>query len=163
VATRLEAIHNKTDANQMRPEYEMEHQEKVDASLKVVREDIKTNRDTRSKTKAIQGTADADRDHMPQMMRTKQERIETKIDAIQEKDANLREIMVEMRACRKDRTACQEATKANPEKMEPTDCAIAILEQMTAMMKTNQEKIEVTDLKGNPEEMECESEHQGGP
>jgi hypothetical protein len=30
-------------------------------------------------------------------------------------------------------------------------------------MKANQEKMEVMDLKGNPEEMECESEHQETP
>jgi hypothetical protein len=34
---------------------------------------------------------------------------------------------------------------------------------MIAMMKTNQEKMEAMDLKGNPEEMECESEHQEVP
>jgi hypothetical protein len=31
------------------------------------------------------------------------------------------------------------------------------------MSKTNQEKMEATDLKGNPEEMECESEHKEIP
>jgi hypothetical protein len=30
---------------------------------------------------------------------------------------------------------------------------------MIAMTKTNQEKMEATDMKGNPEEMESESEH----
>jgi hypothetical protein len=30
---------------------------------------------------------------------------------------------------------------------------MAILEQMIAMTKTNQEKMEAMDLKGNPEEM----------
>lgn len=58
-----------------------------------------------------------------------------------------------LRACRYERTACQEATKANPEKMEPFDLSTAILEQMLAMTKTNQEKMEAMDLKGNPEEM----------
>jgi hypothetical protein len=33
-----------------------------------------------------------------------------------------------LRACRNERMACQETTKANPEKMEPTDGTIAILE-----------------------------------
>jgi hypothetical protein len=47
--------------------------------------------------------------------------------------------------------------------MEPTDRAIAILEQMIAMTKTNQEKMEATDFMGNPEEMECESEHREVP
>jgi hypothetical protein len=32
-----------------------------------------------------------------------------------------------LRVCRNERTACQEATKANPEKMAPTDHATAIL------------------------------------
>jgi hypothetical protein len=45
VAAKLEAIHDKTDANQMRVEPVMEHQEKMDANLKVVKEDIKTNQD----------------------------------------------------------------------------------------------------------------------
>jgi hypothetical protein len=67
------------------------------------------------------------------------------------------------RACRNERTARQETMKANPEKMEPIGRAIAILEQMIAMTKTNKEKIAATDLKGNPEEMECELEHQEAP
>jgi hypothetical protein len=53
-----------------------------------------------------------------------------------------------LRAHRNERTACQEATEANPEKMVPSDRAIAILEMM-----------EATDLKANPEEMESESGH----
>jgi hypothetical protein len=40
--------------------------------------------------------------------------------------------------------------------MEPFDRVIAILEQTIAMTKTNQETIATTDLKGNPEERECE-------
>jgi hypothetical protein len=48
---------------------------------------------------------------------------------------------------RNERTVCQEATEANPEKMEPIYRAIAILEKM-----------EDTDLKANPEEIESESE-----
>jgi hypothetical protein len=59
------------------------------------------------------------------------------------------------RACQNERTTCQEATKANPERMEPFDWAIAFSEQMIAMTKTNQETIATTDLKGNPEGMEC--------
>jgi hypothetical protein len=59
-------------------------------------------------------------------------------------------------ACQNERTPRQEATKANPEKMESIDRVIAILEQMIAMTKLNQEKIATTDLKGNPEEIECE-------
>jgi hypothetical protein len=42
--------------------------------------------------------------------------------------------------------ACQEATKANPEMMEPICRAIVSLEKMTAIY-----------LKANPEEMEFES------
>jgi hypothetical protein len=42
-----------------------------------------------------------------------------------------------LRACRNERTACQEATKTNPKKMEPIDHAIAILEQTIGVMKTN--------------------------
>jgi hypothetical protein len=61
------------------------------------------------------------------------------------------------------RTACQEATEANPEKTEPIDHAIAISEQMIAMTKVNREKMEATDLKANPEEMESESEHREVP
>jgi hypothetical protein len=45
VAERLEAIHYKIDAIQMRLEPEMEYQEKMDANLKEVKEDIKSNRD----------------------------------------------------------------------------------------------------------------------
>jgi hypothetical protein len=51
-----------------------------------------------------------------------------------------------LRACREERTACQGVTEANREKMEPTDRAIAILEQMIAMTKANREKMEATDL-----------------
>jgi predicted kinase len=74
-----------------------------------------------------------------------------------------------LRACRKERAACQEATEANPEKMEKTenlksymektDRVIAILEQMIAMTKANREKMEAMDLKANPEKMESELEH----
>jgi hypothetical protein len=66
VATRLEAVYDKTDANQMRVEPETEHQERIDAGI-----------------------------------------------------ANMKD-------GRKERTACQEATEANPEKMEPIDRAIAM-------------------------------------
>jgi hypothetical protein len=46
------------------------------------------------------------------MMRTSQERIETKIDA------KLREIIVEMKDERKERTAGQQTAEANQEKLE---------------------------------------------
>jgi hypothetical protein len=60
VAARLEAIHDKTDANQMKLEHETEHQENMDASLKDIKEDIKTNAAVRAETKAIQAKTDAD-------------------------------------------------------------------------------------------------------
>jgi hypothetical protein len=56
-------------------------------------------------------------------------------------------------------TACQEGTKANPEKMEPTDRAKAILKQMIAIANNNQEMMNAMDFTGNLEEMERESEH----
>jgi hypothetical protein len=71
--------------------------------------------------------------------------------------------MHSLRACQKEKTSCQEVMKANPEKIETIDCAIAILEQMIAMTKANQEMLEAMDLKANPEELESESEHQGVP
>jgi hypothetical protein len=43
--------------------------------------------------------------------------------------------------------------------MEPTDHVTAILEQMIAIMKDNRGKMEATDLKANPEQMESESEY----
>jgi hypothetical protein len=73
------------------------------------------------------------------------------------------EMKEDMKNDRKEMTACQGTTKANPEKMEPVDTVIVILEKIIAMMKANQEKMEVMDLKGNPEEMEYESEHQETP
>jgi hypothetical protein len=50
---RLEASHNKTDTTQMRLEPETEHQEKMNANLKEIKEDIKANRDIQAETKAI--------------------------------------------------------------------------------------------------------------
>jgi hypothetical protein len=61
----------------------------------------------------------------------------------------------DMKECQ-ETTVCHEATEAEIEKMEPFDCAIAILKQMIAMTKTNHETIATTDLKGNLEGMECE-------
>jgi hypothetical protein len=55
-------------------------------------------------------------------------------------------------ACRNERASCQETMEANPEKMEPIDREIAILEKMEAM-----------DLKANPGEIESESEHREFP
>jgi hypothetical protein len=43
VATRLEAIHKKIDANQTRVKPETEDQNKMAANLREVKEDIKTN------------------------------------------------------------------------------------------------------------------------
>jgi hypothetical protein len=53
-----------------------------------------------------------------------------------------------LRACQNGKTAYQEVTEANSEKMDPIDRAIAILEKM-----------EDTSLKANTEEMESELEH----
>jgi hypothetical protein len=39
------------------------------------------------------------------------------------------------------------ATEANPKRMEPTDHAIAVFEQMIATTKTNREKMEAAELK----------------
>jgi hypothetical protein len=58
VAARQEAIHDKRDTNQRRLEPETEHQEKMDANLKEVKEDIKTNQDIQKEMKAIQANAD---------------------------------------------------------------------------------------------------------
>lgn len=51
----------------------------------------------------------------------------------------------------KERTDCQKETEANPDNMEAIDRAIAVLEQMIAMTKTNEEKMEDKDLEANPE------------
>jgi hypothetical protein len=59
-AARLEAIHDKTDANEMRLKPETEHKEKMDATPKEIKEDIITNRAIRAETNAIQAKADAD-------------------------------------------------------------------------------------------------------
>jgi hypothetical protein len=64
-------------------------------------------------------------------------------------------ISADMKECQ-EMTVCHEATEADIEKMKPIDRAIVILEQMITMTKTNEEKIATMDLKGNPEEMECE-------
>jgi hypothetical protein len=73
------------------------------------KEDIKTNRAIRAEMKAIQAKADVDRERVQEKMITKEERIETKKEAIQEmKDANLREIIVEMKNGRKERRAGQD-------------------------------------------------------
>jgi polyribonucleotide nucleotidyltransferase len=91
VAARLEAIRDKTNTNLVRLKTEAERQEKMDANLKEIKEDIKANRAITAGTKATQAKADADREHMQEMITTNQERIETK------KDANLRDIIVEMK------------------------------------------------------------------
>jgi hypothetical protein len=94
VTARLGAIHDKTDANQMRLEPDTEHQKKMDASLTEIKEDIETNQAIRAETKSIQAKSDADREHMLELMATNQTKIETMMDAIQQKkDANLREII----------------------------------------------------------------------
>jgi hypothetical protein len=56
VAARLEAIHDKTNANQMRLEPKTEHQEKMDANLKEIKEGIKTNRGIQAKQMPTEST-----------------------------------------------------------------------------------------------------------
>jgi hypothetical protein len=56
VAAKLEAIHDKTHANEMRLEPETEHQEKMDANPEEIKGNIETNR-------AIQEKSDASREH----------------------------------------------------------------------------------------------------
>jgi hypothetical protein len=46
----------------------------------------------------------------------------------------------DMKECQ-ETTVCHEATEADVEKMEPFDCVLAILKQMIATTRTNQEKI----------------------
>jgi CRISPR/Cas system-associated exonuclease Cas4 (RecB family) len=90
----------------------------MDANLEEIKEDIKTNLSMLAG--AIQAKAETDREHTQEMMTTNQERTETKMDAIQEqKDANLSEIIVELKDGRKEKTAGQEVMEANLEKMEP--------------------------------------------
>jgi hypothetical protein len=149
MATRLKAIH-KTDASQIRVEPETEHQEKMAAWIT----------DTKNDRKETTACQDA--------METNLEKMEPnpgeKEAVVERQEIHNEEVAIHsLRAYRNGRTACQEATKTNPEKMEPIDRATAILEQMIAMTKTNQEMMEATDLKGNPEEMERESEHREVP
>jgi hypothetical protein len=97
--------------------------------------------------------------------KARQEDIQKKTDANQAMaDARPKEMTEEikedMKNDRNETTACQEAMKANPKKLEPIDSMMVILEKMIATMNANQEKMEVMDLKGNLAEMECESEHQ---
>jgi transposase-like protein len=54
VESMLEAVHDKTDTNLMRLETETEHQEKMYANPKEIKEHIKTNQAIRAVTKAIQ-------------------------------------------------------------------------------------------------------------
>jgi hypothetical protein len=49
---------------------------------------------------------------------------------------------VERKDDRKEPTTCQDAMKANPEKMGPTEGAIAILEQMFERLLAGQEEME---------------------
>jgi hypothetical protein len=79
--------------------------------------------------------------------------------AERQKNRNEEVAIHSLRACREDRMACQETMEARLECEEPIERAIAILEQMIDMTKTNREKMEATEFKPNPEDMESESEH----
>jgi hypothetical protein len=150
VATRLEAIHDKTDANQMRVEPETEHQKKMAAWIADTKND-------RRETTAFQEAMEASLEKMEPNPGEKEV-------AVGRQEIPNEEVAVHsLNACRNERTACQKATKANPEKMQPIDHTTATLEQMIAMTKTKQENVEATDLEGNSEEMECESEHREVP
>lgn len=83
---------------------ETEHQEKMDANLK---EDIKSTETSEQKQKPSK------QKQMQEMMRTSQERIETKMDA------NLRENIVEIKDWQKEIMSCQDAMETNLEKIEP--------------------------------------------
>jgi hypothetical protein len=74
--------------------------------------------------------------------KARQEDLQKMIDANQAMaDARPKEITDEikedMKNDRKEMTACQGTTKANPEKMEPIDSVIAILEKMMAKWTTH--------------------------
>jgi hypothetical protein len=133
MTARMETDQTKTKANLKEMKEEMlTDREEGKAERKANQENLKKMMEEiisaiLAETKSIQGKADADREHMPEMT-TDQARIETEMDAIQEKkDANLRVIIVEIKDGRKETTACQDA------------------------MEANQEKMEAADLKGNPE------------
>jgi hypothetical protein len=64
--------------------------------------------------------------------------------------------IADMKDGRKERTVCQEAMEANPEKMEPIDRLIAIMKQMISMTKGNREKMEAMNLKANLEKIQYE-------
>jgi hypothetical protein len=134
----------------MRAEPATEHQEKMDARIADMKND-------RKETTACHDAVEVNLEKMEPNPGEKEAVV--KWQEIPNEEVAIHSL----RACRNERKACQEATKANPEKTEPIDRATAILEQMIAMTKTNQEKMEATDLKGNPEEMECGSEHREVP
>lgn len=71
-----------------------------------------------------------------------------------------------LRTCRNKRTACQEATEANLEKMEPVDRTITILEKMEATnLKANTEVLESESerLEASKEDSKCSSENSDYP
>jgi hypothetical protein len=122
VATRLEAIHNKTDANQMRVEPETEHQGKMDAWITDMKND-------RMETTACQEAMEANLEKMEPNPAEKEAVVERQ--EIPNEEVAIHSLM----ACQNERKTCQEETKANPETMELTDRVTAILEQMIAMRK----------------------------
>jgi hypothetical protein len=60
-----------------------------------------------------------------------------------------------LRACRNERTAIQEATKVNTAKMEPTEHATAILEQIIERLLAGKEEMKAKQMQT---EKKCWSE-----
>jgi hypothetical protein len=102
VATRLEAIHDKTDAKQMRVEPETEHQEKMDAWLANMKND-------RKETTACQNAMGANLEKMELKPGEKEAVVERQ--EIPKEEVAIRSL----RACRNERMAFQEATEADIE------------------------------------------------
>jgi hypothetical protein len=138
VAARLQAIHDKSDANEMR----LDPKRNIEKMYICIADMI----DGRKEQTACQ----EDRETNPEKMDLNSGE---QAAVVERQEIPNEEVAVHsMRACRSQRTACQEATEANPEKMEPIDRAIAVLEQMIAITKANGEKTKATDLKANPDE-----------
>jgi hypothetical protein len=102
-AARLEAIHDKTDINQMRLELETEHQEKMDAWIA----DMKDSPKDRT---AYQEATEAN----PEKMEPNQGEKEAVVE--RQEIPNEEVAIHSLRASRNERTACQEATEESPEK-----------------------------------------------
>jgi hypothetical protein len=115
VATRLEAIHEKTDANHISVEPEMEHQKKKVAWI------VDMTNDWKEMT-ACQDAVEANLEKLEQNLGAKGAVVE------RQKIPNEEDAIHSLRACQIERMVCQETMKANPERVEPTDRVIAILE-----------------------------------